>query len=39
MTSWHCLTCPAHGTGPDADKTADKHTRDTGHATSTRSTP
>lgn len=31
--SWRCLTCPAHGDGPDADREAERHTKRARHAT------
>ena len=38
MTSWRCITCPAgstEGTWAQADRQADKHTKDTQHTTIT----
>lgn len=34
----HCLTCDWTHDGPDADKQAEKHTKTTGHATSSATT-
>ena len=36
--TWHCITCPAHGEGDDAEKQADKHMKATKHAVATRGT-
>jgi hypothetical protein len=33
---WHCMVCPATGTG---DRAAEKHVRDTGHSTQTYARP
>ena len=33
--AWSCYGCPESGTGVDSDKQAEKHTRATGHATTT----
>jgi hypothetical protein len=38
-SSWSCQVCGDHGIGEKSDKAAEKHTRDTGHATLSRSRP
>lgn len=38
-SEWRCLVCGDHGIGDRSDKEAERHVRDTGHSTVTRSKP
>lgn len=38
-SQWSCQVCGDHGVGKQSDKHAEKHTKETGHSTVTRSSP